>query len=264
MDIDKNILNDIQALLDRIEKGCNVSIILAVESGSRAWGFPSKDSDYDIRFIYHRPSEDYISCFERRDVIDNIFEGDLDGSGWDLTKTLGLMRGGNASVFEWLNCGMVYREAPEKINQLREFSVDTFNALPVYAHYLGMVRKKRHDPKLSEHPKTFLYALRALLSAKWIMEKETAPPVEFHTLKQELLSEKYLIDTIDRLIEDKLSIQEGDDYAIAPVLLEFLGDEYQRLDSHKIAEQPKLEGLVYDKVLKSILRLGPASGTSDL
>ena len=45
--------------LDEIEKTEEVRILLAVESGSRAWGFASTDSDYDVRFIYFRPEDEY-------------------------------------------------------------------------------------------------------------------------------------------------------------------------------------------------------------
>ena len=46
--------------LKKIEEQENVKIIMAIESGSRAWGFASPDSDYDVRFIYVRKEEDYL------------------------------------------------------------------------------------------------------------------------------------------------------------------------------------------------------------
>ena len=49
----------IQEKLHEIEKRENCRILLAVESGSRAWGFASPDSDYDVRFIYVRDKESY-------------------------------------------------------------------------------------------------------------------------------------------------------------------------------------------------------------
>ena len=50
----------IREKLMEIEHSEKCRILLAVESGSRAWGFPSPDSDYDVRFIYVRPIEHYL------------------------------------------------------------------------------------------------------------------------------------------------------------------------------------------------------------
>lgn len=45
--------------LAEIENRENVRILHCVESGSRAWGFASPDSDFDVRFIYVRPKDFY-------------------------------------------------------------------------------------------------------------------------------------------------------------------------------------------------------------
>lgn len=96
--------------LDEIENRENVKILLAVESGSRAWGFASPDSDYDVRFIYVRPKEDYLRLEKTRDVIELPIEGELDINGWDLDKTLRLLRASNPTLFEWFSSPIVYRE----------------------------------------------------------------------------------------------------------------------------------------------------------
>lgn len=88
--------------LKEIEKSKNVEILFAVESGSRAWGFASPDSDYDIRFIYKHKTEYYLSLWEKPDVIEFMTEDDLDGSGWDLRKAVKLLAKSNASLIEWL------------------------------------------------------------------------------------------------------------------------------------------------------------------
>ncbi len=253
MEISKTIRDDISTLLTNIEREHNVTIIVAVESGSRAWGFPSKDSDYDIRFIYHKPAEDYLSCFEKRDVIDNIFEGDLDAAGWDLTKTLRLMRGGNAQSFEWLNCQSIYQEQSQKVKILRDFADTAFCEKPVFSHYLGMVKKKVFDEKYTKHPKSFLYALRALLSAKWVAEKNGSPPVEFETLKCDLVKNTEVAGAIDTLINDKLLIGEGDDYKIREPLLIYLQEEFAELKALHLGDTPKRDQREYDAVFKSIL-----------
>ena len=76
--------NPIINRLQELEAENNVKILYACESGSRAWGFPSATSDYDVRFIYLRPVEWYLSIEQKRDVIEYPVENDLDISGWDL------------------------------------------------------------------------------------------------------------------------------------------------------------------------------------
>ena len=81
----------IKEQLRRIEDAENIKILLAVESGSRAWGFASPDSDYDVRFVYIRSLEDYLRLDAIRDVIELPIDDVLDINGWDLQKTLRLL-----------------------------------------------------------------------------------------------------------------------------------------------------------------------------
>ena len=84
--------------------------MLAVESGSRAWGFASTDSDYDVRFIYIRPRDFYLKLESTRDVIEIPIEGAFDINGWDLNKTLRLAYKSNPTLFEWSSSPVVYRD----------------------------------------------------------------------------------------------------------------------------------------------------------
>ena len=96
--------------LDEIESVHNVSILYAVESGSRAWGFASPDSDFDVRFLYVRPVLDYLRIRPMRDVIELPLTGDLDTNGWDIVKALNLFRSSNPALLEWLRSPIIYRE----------------------------------------------------------------------------------------------------------------------------------------------------------
>ena len=96
--------------LKEIEKTENIRILHAVESGSRAWGFPSSDSDYDVRFIYVRPPEFYLKLEKTRDVIELPINDMLDINGWDLKKTLQLLHSSNPTLFEWMSSPIVYRQ----------------------------------------------------------------------------------------------------------------------------------------------------------
>ena len=100
----------IQTQLRRIEEEENIKILLAVESGSRAWGFASPDSDYDVRFIYIRRMEDYLKLEKVRDVIELPMDDVLDMNGWDLQKTLRLLYKSNPTLFEWFSSPIVYQE----------------------------------------------------------------------------------------------------------------------------------------------------------
>ena len=129
----KTILNK----LADIEKTENVRILLAVESGSRAWGFASPDSDYDVRFIYVRPKEDYLRLEKTRDVIELPIEGELDINGWDLDKTLRLLRASNPTLFEWFSSPIVYRETAFA-QEFRSIMQRYFSSKRGLSHYLSM------------------------------------------------------------------------------------------------------------------------------
>ena len=98
--------------LQQLEKTEGITILHAVESGSRAGGFPSPDSDYDVRFIYVRSCEAYLRLEKRRDVLELPIDEELDISGWDLDKALRLLHGSNPTLFEWCQSPIVYKTTP--------------------------------------------------------------------------------------------------------------------------------------------------------
>lgn len=108
-DLSNSTVAEVDQALDTIEREQAVTIPLAVESGSRAWGFPSPDSDYDCRFIYVRRFDSYLTPWPMRDVIEVPLERELDLNGWDLGKALKLMLKGNAVILEWLQSPVIYR-----------------------------------------------------------------------------------------------------------------------------------------------------------
>ena len=120
--MDDQIINSIHQALDALERVEGVAVLLAVESGSRAWGFPSVDSDYDVRFIYIRRPEWYLSIDleNRRDVMERPLENEIDLSGWDVRKALKLFEKSNPPLLEWLQCPFIYRECFSLAAQLRE------------------------------------------------------------------------------------------------------------------------------------------------
>lgn len=169
--------------LQQIEREKGVEILYAVESGSRAWGFASPDSDYDIRFIYKHDLNYYLSLWEQTDVIEFMTEDDLDGSGWDLRKTVKLLAKSNAPLLEWLFSPVVYFENEAFVNQMRRLAQDCFSPVACLHHYLGTTKNfmdlcQAEEVKL----KSYFYALRTALAGKWIIENNSFPPVDFMEL----------------------------------------------------------------------------------
>ncbi|AKG33256.1 nucleotidyltransferase domain-containing protein [Paenibacillus durus] len=196
---------DILTVLERIEREEHVRILYACESGSRAWGFPSKDSDYDVRFIYVRPVEWYLSIFDKRDVIERPISDMLDINGWDLRKALNLFRKSNPPLLEWLQSPIVYRENRLITEQIRRISPLTFSPRSCIHHYLHMARGNYRDYLQGDQVKIkkYFYVLRPILACEWIEKYVTMPPIEFDQLVDGLLPggselKAVILDLLDR------------------------------------------------------------------
>ena len=171
--------------LDGIEAANGVRVILAVESGSRAWGFPSPDSDYDVRFLYVRPAADYLRLDPVKDVIETPIEGDWDVNGWDLRKALLQLRRGNAVVVEWLNSPLVYREAGPVAESLRQISRRHASLGAAVRHYYGLLNGQHRRDFVGRKRlklKKYFYAVRAAAALAWIRKLGTHPPMALPAL----------------------------------------------------------------------------------
>ncbi|MES2543312.1 MAG: nucleotidyltransferase domain-containing protein [Bacteroidota bacterium] len=169
--------------LQEIEQQKQVKILYAVESGSRAWGFASPDSDYDIRFIYKHQPEYYLSLWEKPDVIEFMTAEDLDGSGWDLANALKLLAKSNAPLIEWLFSPVVYYQDDAFLKQMQSFANDCFSPIATLHHYLGTTKNFMDVCEMEEVKlKSYFYALRTALAGKWIIENNSFPPVAFADL----------------------------------------------------------------------------------
>ncbi len=167
-----------------IEAKHDVRVLYAAESGSRAWGFASPDSDYDVRFIYVQRRDWYLTIGEPRDVIEAMLPGDLDLSGWELRKTLRLFQRGNAALNEWLGSPIVYADRESLADELRALLPRAFVAPAAYHHYLSMARGviAEHLQGDAVRLKKVFYALRPLLACRWIANAHTPPQTEFASL----------------------------------------------------------------------------------
>ncbi len=175
--------SQIQSELDNIIKRFDVTILLAIESGSRAWGFESQNSDYDVRFIYARAQDSYLRISPVRDVIELPISNDLDINGWDVQKALGLMAKSNPPVMEWLSSPIIYREHTTAANILRAAGRELFDPVKTSHHYYSMALKNHKYLKGNlVLRKKYLYVLRPLFCIEWILAQQTMPPMLFDDL----------------------------------------------------------------------------------
>jgi uncharacterized protein len=247
----------ILAEIQKIEGQYEVKICLAVESGSRAWGFPSKDSDYDVRFIYVHKKDWYLSIDQKRDVIELPINDLLDINGWEVTKALRLFRKSNPPLMEWLHSGIVYYQAFSLVDQMKTIQNQVFLPQSALYHYLNMAKGNFRDYLRNDEVKIkkYFYVLRPVLACVWIERYNTVPPIEFQTLVEELLEEGQLKQDILTLLERKIS---GDELNLEPkvtVINDFLEKEIIRLEEYtKTVKVPKVDMTpILDDLFRTIL-----------
>ena len=195
--------------LRETEAKYNIEILLAVESGSRAWGFASPDSDYDIRFIYRHSKDWYLTPWDKDETIEFMTEDDLDGSGWDLRKTFHLLLKSNAALLSWFYSPIVYIENKSFTKLFKPLADQCFSPIAVSFHYLSMSKKYLESCRNDEVKlKSYFYCLRTALSGKWITEKKTVPPVLFGDLL--VLADSAIRTKIEHLIA--LKATKGESY----------------------------------------------------
>ncbi len=194
--------------LRQIECKEKVKILLAVESGSRAWGFASPDSDYDVRFIYIRPCDQYLRLDKVRDVIELPINDVLDVNGWDLFKALQLLHGANPTLFEWLASPVIYLQTKEA-DALRQLASDYFSCKKSLHHYLHMAQSNYKEYLKGDmvRAKKYFYVLRPLLACRWVLDRQTPPPVLFDALAAAELPPE-MKDTVDYLLDLKINAPE--------------------------------------------------------
>jgi len=231
-----DVQNTIHHYLTSIEQKHQIQIILAVESGSRAWGFPSQDSDYDVRFVYAHTTDWYLSINhqDRRDVIELPLTKVLDINGWDLRKALQLLRKSNPALLEWLRSPVIYRQHC-LANQLRQLAANTYNPQSMAYHYLRMAQNNYHQYLSGDRirPKKYFYGLRPLLALRWIDRwPDQLPPIEFDQLMAATLEDQQLQAEINQLLAAKKHGFEQDTGAPIPLISDFIQRELDHWQQH--------------------------------
>jgi uncharacterized protein len=227
----------IDALLDRIADEHNVFLPLAIESGSRAWGFASPDSDYDCRFVFVRRIAQHITPWPARDVIEFPPADDLDANGWDLGKALRLLLKGNAVIIEWLRSPVVYRGQAWFRDGFLEFARRAAPRETIGRHYLHLGERQRRvyfADGTSVARKRIFYALRPAATLRWLRMRpaEAVAPMHFPTLMAECDPSAELSREVSDLMCRKLATRELGAAVLPPVVASFIDSEFELARAH--------------------------------
>lgn len=229
--LDAQVVDRIDAMLDAIAQTYDVALPLAIESGSRAWGFPSPDSDYDCRFIYVRPVARHLTPWAERDVIEVPGDGILDANGWDLAKALRLLMKGNAVIIEWLRSPIVYRGSAWFRDELLALARNAATRGAVARHYLHLGTRQRNtyfgDGTLVAQKKIF-YALRPAATLRWLRlhESESVAPMNFQTLMAECEPPDDVLALVDDLLRRKALSRELGEAPLPSAIARFIDEEF--------------------------------------
>jgi hypothetical protein len=225
--------------IKEIEEKENIKVLHVVESGSRAWGFASPDSDYDVRFVYVRNKEFYLSLRKNKDFIDWELNEVLDINGWDLKKALQHFHKSNATLFEWSNSPVVYYTTDEwkKIYEVAEKYFDCRSAL---YHYYGTANKNYHEYLCEDMVKykKYFYVLRPILACRWIEEKKCPPPVLFDELFNTVLEDD-MKAAVEDLLAKKVKMSESDKAPRIDIINKYIED---KLEYYKVLVEIMVDG----------------------
>jgi uncharacterized protein len=256
----------IQHELQKLEAVQQIKILYAVESGSRAWGFASVNSDWDVRFIYVHTPDWYLQIDDKKDCIEQLLPNDLDLSGWELQKALRLFRKSNPPLLEWLQSPLVYQQEDAFLATMRNAIERFFNPQSCLYHYFNMARRnweayfKTEEVRL----KKYLYVLRPILACMWIERTGTMAPMEFDILLQAEVKDTHLRQATDDLLLRKKSGEELSTGPRIAVLDKFLEERLQYFDAvlktYPANDVPGWDELnqIFKTTLQSVWRQEPA------
>lgn len=239
--MNKEIKQRIITGLHDIEREHSVEILLAVESGSRAWGFESTDSDYDVRFIYRHKRDWYLSVLPKRDVIEYPIVDIYDYSGWDLRKALFLMNKSNPVLFEWLISPIVYLKNEDACRLFADASARYFSPISSIYHYLHMAKGNNRDFLQGDTVKIkkYFYVLRPLFACMWIEKYNMQPPMEFEKLMNSACLSDDCVEEINGLLEIKRSGTEMGFDKRRPAVSSFIDEAIEHFEQHASGFNPK-------------------------
>jgi len=251
------MFEEIKKELARIEKESDIQILLAVESGSRAWGFASTDSDWDVRYIYIHPLDWYLKIDDLKDSQEEMLPNELDFAGWELKKALKLFRKSNPPMLEWLRSPIIYTQQFSTAAKLREMSEEFFNPKSCMYHYLSMAKNNFREflQKDFVKSKKYFYVLRPVLACDWIREKNSFPPMEFQDLVDSEVKDEKVKFEITELLKRKMAGEELKEEPKIEILNEFLESKIEFYKSYveQIEPNDKPQTELLDKLFKETI-----------
>lgn len=234
--IEEKVRTEIMKRIHAAESEHGVKVLYAVESGSRAWGFESPNSDYDVRFIYAHPKDWYVSVEleEKRDVIEYEIVDEIDISGWDVRKALRLFWKSNPAFIEWLQSPIVYIELGEFAQRARELMPEIYSIEKGIYHYRSMAKTNYRSYLRSDRVplKKYFYVLRPLLSIMWLEKFHSPAPIEFDKLRSMVSQNSTLSGRIEELLERKKKSLEKELSQPVIELNQFIESELDRLEKY--------------------------------
>jgi len=241
--IDKDVKADILQRIKAAEAEHGVKVLYAIESGSRAWGFESPNSDYDVRFIYAHPRDWYLAVDleDRRDVIEYPIVDEIDITGWDIRKALKLFWKSNPAFIEWLQSPIIYVDDGYFSEQARELMPSIVSSQKGIYHYLHMAKGNfREYLKKDIVPlKKYFYVLRPLLAIQWLEKYNEPAPIEFEVLRQLVADNEALNDAITELLVRKRMSLEKEYSPAVPVIHQFIVSELARHENYGASHQKR-------------------------
>ncbi len=256
--------NEIVKLLKKLEKEYNISILFAVENGSRAWGMDSQDSDYDIRFVFYRPLEEYITLNKPEDVITAAFDEKfqphevrdslIDMCGFDIFKYLKLLASSNPTTIEWLNTPIVY--LGDNNIELKSYINNNFSRKKLFYHYFSMA-KSNYKLYIVEGKqityKKYLYSMRGMLNAEYVYVFDKIPPLKLEDTLAELsaLLPDNVVSGLKEVIGLKSQGFEKETVLSIPVFDAFLKSEFDK--TYTFVDKQGVNWRLFDKFLQNCL-----------
>ena len=213
-----SVFKKIRKLLNNLEIEYNIQILFAIESGSRAWGFESPNSDYDVRFVYCYPKSFYLSIDPITPAITRMYEnGTFDLNGWDIFKYAKLLVKSNPQTLEWVYSPIQY--IPVNDSKLQELTKYYFSQKALFYHHYSLTKQNYNkfiENKSLVSPKKYLYCLRSYYSALFVLHHHDIPPIKFDELITKLGDKVAISEELEELIKLKMSNKE--DHKIKPIL----------------------------------------------
>jgi len=238
----KAMTAEIKKELLNLEKQHDIKVLYAVESGSRAWGFASTDSDWDVRYIYIHHLDWYLNIDDKKDSQEKILPNDIDLAGWELKKALRLFRKSNPALLEWLRSPIVYLQPFSAADRLRELTKEYFNPKSCIHHYLHMAEGnfKEYLQKDMVKVKKYFYMLRPILACDWIKQTNTMAPMEFQKLVDSQVTDQSVKTKIQNLLTRKIAGEELNEEPKNQILNDFLEQKIEFYNDYvKTIQQPE-------------------------